>query len=216
MKLAFWTVKSAPSVLSICRSNDADMEALATDIPPTSARPTISAAAVAPVRRGLRSALRWLIRPTGPNRAGKAPPRTRITGRTRSGPAITVAMRVSTTPRPSREADVAVFDAVAQPVSAAAPATPTTEPTRARVRSGRPTPATSASERAAIGETPAARRAGRYAATKVTPTPTTYDVTGVGHPITISVDLRFIPNALMSRISPRARPIPAASPSVEP
>ena len=44
----------------------------------------------------------------------------------------------------------------------------------------------SASARAAIGETPAARRAGRYAATKVTPTPTTYADTGVAQPTTIS------------------------------
>ncbi len=133
MKLPFCITKSAPSVLSICWSKDLLMEALATDIPPTRARPTIRAAAVAPVRRGLRSALRWLIRPTGPNSAGKAPPRTRITGRTSSGPAITVAMSVRTTPSPSREAAEAVFDAAAQPASAAAPAAPTTPPTIARI-----------------------------------------------------------------------------------
>ncbi len=137
------------------------MEALATDIPPTSARPTISAAAVAPVRRGLRRALRWLIRPTDPNRAGKAPPRTRITGRTSRGPAITMAMSVRTMPRASREAAEPVWDAVTHPRSAAAPSAPTTPPTIARVLSGRPIPAISASASAAIGETPAARRAGR-------------------------------------------------------
>ncbi len=34
--------------------------------------------------------------------------------------------------------------------------------------------------------------------------------------MTISVAFRFIPNALISRISPNASPIPAARPSVEP
>ncbi|CAM5698954.1 hypothetical protein SGRIM128S_05480 [Streptomyces griseomycini] len=216
MKVALWTTKSAPSVLSICSSKERDIEALATDMPPTRASPTISAAAVAPVRRGLRRALRWLIRPTGPNSAGKAAPSTRITGRTSSGPAMTVAIRVRTTPSPSREAAADVSPEVTHPISAAAPSAPTTEPTTARTRSGRPTPATSASASAAIGDTPAARRAGRYAATKVTPTPTTYAVTGVAHPMTISVVFRFMPNTPMSRISPKASPMPAASPSVEP
>ncbi len=160
-KLVFWTMKSAPSVLSICRSNDADIEVLATDIPPTRASPTISAAAVAPVRRGLRRALRWLIRPTAPNRAGKAPPSTRITGRTSSGPATTVAISVSATPTPSSAAACPVLVAAAHPASPAAPTAPITPPTTARTFNGLPTPATSASVSAAIGETAAARRAGR-------------------------------------------------------
>lgn len=154
-------MKSAPRFLSICWSNDADIEALATDMPPTRASPTISAAAVAPVRRGLRRALRWLIRPTGPNSAGNAAPSTRITGRTSSGPATTVAISVRATPTPSSEAACAVFVAATQPASAAAPTAPTTAPTTARTLNGLPTPATSASASAAIGDTTAARRAGR-------------------------------------------------------
>jgi hypothetical protein len=50
----------------------------------------------------------------------------------------------------------------------------------------------------------------------VTPTPTTYAATGVSQPTTISVVFRFMPNALISLISPAASPIPAARPSVEP
>lgn len=161
MKFWFWMTKSAPRVLSISSSKDLVIEALATDMPATSAIPTISAEAVAPVRRGLRRALRWLIRPTEPNSAGKAPPRTRITGRTSSGPAMTVATSVRTTPRPSREAAEPVSDDTAHPASAAAPAAPTIPPATARILSGRPTPAISASDRAAIGDTAEARRAGR-------------------------------------------------------
>ncbi len=74
-----------------------------------------------------------------------------MTGRTSSGPAMTVATRVRTTPSPSREADVEVSSAVAQPMSAAAPRAPTIEPATARTRNGRPTPAISASERAGSG-----------------------------------------------------------------
>lgn len=50
----------------------------------------------------------------------------------------------------------------------------------------------------------------------MTPTPTTYAATGVPQPMTISVAFRFIPNAVISRISASASPIPAARPSVEP
>ncbi|CAM5309094.1 hypothetical protein SFUMM280S_07896 [Streptomyces fumanus] len=154
-KLVFWITKSAPSVLSICWSNEAVIDSLATDIPPTRARPTMRAAAVAPVRRGLRRALRWLIRPIDPNSAGKAAPSTRITGRTSSGPAIAPASdQGEHDTEPSMDAADDVCSDTAHPTSAAAPAAPTTAPATARTRSGRPTPATSASERAAIGETP--------------------------------------------------------------
>jgi hypothetical protein len=54
-----------------------------------------------------------------------------------------------------------VSDDIAHPRSAAAPAAPTTPPATARTFSGRPTPAISASDRAAIGDTAEARRAGR-------------------------------------------------------
>jgi hypothetical protein len=50
----------------------------------------------------------------------------------------------------------------------------------------------------------------------VTPSPTAYAAIGVPTPITISVDLRFIPKAPISSISPKASPMPAARPKVDP
>lgn len=67
-----------------------------------------------------------------------------------------------------------------------------------------------------MGETRAARRAGRYAATNVTPTPTAYAKTGVTQLTTISAASRFIPSRPIVSMSPAARPMPLSSPSVEP
>ncbi len=50
----------------------------------------------------------------------------------------------------------------------------------------------------------------------MTPTPTTYAATGVPQPITISLDLMFMPSVFMSAMSPAASPMPVARPSVEP
>ena len=95
-----WMMKSAPTDLSICWLAEATSEEPTTDSPDTSASPIISAAAVAPVRRGLRSALRCAIRPTGPNGRRATAPSTRITPAASSGPITTKPTRVRNTPRP--------------------------------------------------------------------------------------------------------------------
>ena len=58
--------KSAPNVEVTSRLTDAVSDAASTVLAATSATPIINAAAVAPVRRGLRMALRWLSVPTPP------------------------------------------------------------------------------------------------------------------------------------------------------
>ncbi len=213
---AFCTTKSAPSVRSICRATEAAADAPATDRPATSASPIIRAAAVAPVRRGLRSALRRLSRPTTPNAGSRPRPSRRITGRTSSGPAITPATSVSTTPSASSDPATAVRSLSTQPASAASPAAPTSDPAAARRRNGRPEPVSSRSARAAIGETRLARSAGSSAATKVTPTPTTYATTTVGQFSTRSAASSRSPNQPIATTSSTASPTPAASPAVAP
>ena len=53
---------------------------------PTSATPTMSAAAVADVRFGLRRAFSWARCPAAPDTARAGMPSTRSTGRARTGP----------------------------------------------------------------------------------------------------------------------------------
>ena len=69
---------------------------------------------------------------------------------------------------------------------------------------------------AAIGEVREARRDGRYADTRVTPTPTTYARTTV---VVVSVSALLLisrPNDEKSEASPRASPSPSRMPSVAP
>ena len=211
-----WTMKSAPTDLSSSSVAEATIDEPTTERQATSARPIIRAAPVAPVRRGLRSALRSAIRPTGPNIRSTTVLSTRTTKPASSGPITMKPIRVKTTPTPRKSDPSLALSACAAVYRAAPPAAVRTRPIRARTRPARPSAGVPASRRAAIGEIFPARRAGTYAATTVTMTPSASPSTGVVQAIVRSSVDRFMPMAVMSFIRPTATPIPAPTPRTEP
>ena len=138
-----------------------------------SARPIIRALAVAPVRRGLRSAFWLASRPTIPLVREKIAPKKRSTGWPRNALISETPMKTSSTPAPSP-----IRPQLPSPASPAtidpAPTTTSRVPPRTRRLSVVSGSATS-SRRAAIGGIRAARRAGRRAANAVTPMPIAKD-----------------------------------------
>ena len=158
--LADWTMKSAPTDLSSSSVAEATIEEPTTDRQATRARPIIRAAPVAPVRRGLRSALRSAIRPTGPNIRSTSALMTRTTTPASSGPMTTKPMRERTTPRPRNIEPSLALSACVATSRAAAPPPVRSSPIPARTQPALPSAGVPASRRAAIGEIFPARRAG--------------------------------------------------------
>ena len=137
------------------------------------------------------------------------------------------ATRVSSAPSPTREA---AWEPDAGPLASRAP-TPMTaigRPATSRIRSERLGTVTS-SRSAATGGTREARRAGRYAATTVTTSPSTMDTTtvrgfssspppGMSRPMTLNSarSPRASSTPSSSPVTPPRVPTTAASPSTEP
>lgn len=142
--------------MSTCPETDAFADELITLIALTSARPIISADAVAAVRRGLRRAFLVASRPGVRNSFGYGAPSTRTTGRLITGASMATPTNTSAAPAPS----TAMGALLSPSPDSTAPATVTIEPTISRIRSDRCGIATS-SRIAATGGTFAARRAGK-------------------------------------------------------
>nr|BFE71116.1 hypothetical protein GCM10020092_044170 [Actinoplanes digitatis] len=185
-------------------------ESITTVTPVTSAMPTISAAAVIAVRRGLRPELSQPSQPGSDHE--KIRPITETTGRLISG--VSSAMPMNDTSTPPR-----IVQRVASPASpnspmpsAVAPAAVTTPSAMLILVSGRSGVATSCI--AATGEIRDARSAGRTAATTVTSTPTTNElmIASSGTPSGASSSPPP-PTELNRYASPKPTPTPAARPS---
>ncbi len=124
------TIRSPAKSSSTVSSIDALIDAPNVVNRPTTAVPTISAEALAAVRRGLRMALRRARRPVTPRRAAGPAPITAAAGRATTGPSTTAPTSRPSDPSPARaRADSGVDVAVTR---AAAPAPATSTPTTAR------------------------------------------------------------------------------------
>ena len=184
----------------------------------TIAMPTMSAAAVDAVRRGLRAAFSWASRPDIPrNRAGNHP-RTRPTARPTSGLSIATPMKTSAAPTPTAAATPPGNQSTppkrpsttsTTPTTANAPPTPIAAPPGARRAARR-------SRSAAIGETRAARRAGATAETNVITVPTTSETTIVRGRDDRRARRQVEPDRAASAAwSPMATRIPRTSPRID-
>ena len=142
-----------------------------TDMSATSASPTMSALAVAAVRRGFRNEFCVARSPTVPNTRWNTRPRKRRTGRPRTVDARETPIRITSIPRPVRAKPCPATPV--RPTAISTTPAPTIE-APVHIRRRRDDSGTDASSRiASTGETDPARRAGRYAAATVTVTPTT-------------------------------------------
>ena len=81
--------------------NDALIDAPSVAMAATTARPTISADAVAAVRRGLRAAFSWPSRPVMPVRRGRGEPMARARPPATNGASVATPMNVSAEPAPT-------------------------------------------------------------------------------------------------------------------
>ena len=144
-----------------------DSEAPNTAMADTRASPTISAAAVCAVRRGLRMEFSRPSRPEVPSRRASGRPMTLAMGRATAGASIATPTKMSTAPRPTSW----MAGLVSPKASRATPITVMTPP-RVKRRRMRHLLSICCSETAATGAMRTARRAGLMAATTVTPTPT--------------------------------------------
>ena len=170
-KVGIWTRKSLLKASSTTLSLVALREEASTPTAETTARPIISAEAVAPVRRGLRSAFSPARRPAVPKTRPKTDRHATSTGLPSTGASTAVVITQMTAPAPIQIASVP--GAPVRPAAASAtPRTMAIEPSSRR----RPIPfscTTRSSRIAATGGTLAARRAGTKAATIVTRMPVT-------------------------------------------
>ena len=100
----FWITRSPWKFLSIAREIDPLIPEAKTVTKTTSARPTISAAAVTAVRAGLRSAFSRASRPVSPRRRSTGQPATEASGRTSRGLTSETPSSTATAPPPIRPA----------------------------------------------------------------------------------------------------------------
>ncbi len=183
-------------------------ESMITVTPVTRAMPTISAAAVIAVRRGLRPELSRPSRPGSDQE--KSRPSMLITGLLISGVSRATPMNAtSTPPRISHSVALPLSEANRPVPSIAAPADRTAPPNTLILVSGRSGMLTSCI--AATGAIREARSAGSTAATTVTTRPTTNALITAesGTPIEASVRSANEPNRA-------ARPAPAPTPAARP
>ncbi len=174
----------------------------------TRPRPTVRAAAVAAVRRGLRMAFWRPSLPDMPAMRGNGAPITRAMGPAANGLSRATPTNTSAAPRPTREMPLPN-----SPKSiAAAPRPRTTAPTSDR-RRNEPPCSTPVPRRAAIGAILDALRAGEMEDRTVTPTPTRSEAMMVRGATTAPEAGRSIPKALSRLWSPMATRMPRPSPT---
>jgi hypothetical protein len=189
---------------------DSDTDAPNTDIAATRARPTMSAAAVWAVRRGLRMEF---SRPSWPgSRSSRASgrPITLDSGRAIAGATIATPRKTATAPRPTS----AMAGSIRPMASSTAPTSATAIPPANRRRS-ETSPPGRRSPSAATGGIRTALRAGPIAATTVTPTPTASPTRAVRGSNTSGPAGSVIPNPRSSASSPSAASTPRPRPITE-
>src|SRR5215207_64587 len=186
-------------------------ELASTPTPVTSAMPTISAAAVTAVRRGLRAALR---RPSLPGvDQANTRPSSATAGRAIAGVSMATPTKVSSTPPSSAGRVPSPRSPNSATPTAATPSRAGTVPVTVRAVSGRS--GVAASRSAAIGGTREARSAGSSAATTVTSTPTRYDAaTAAAGRVSLASGNRSPLWASITACRPTATPRPATRPRV--
>jgi len=187
-----------------------DSDAPNTAIVETSARPTISAAAVCAVRRGLRIEFCRPSRPGTPRSRARGRPSTLAIGRAISGESMPTPMKINSAPMPTR----LICGAVKPMARAIPPRSAAPPPTMVR-RNELPSVPASMLCSAAIGAIRTARRAGLIAETTVTPTPTTSATMTVRGAKTSEPVGNETPNALRSASRPIAIATPATRPTTE-
>ncbi len=201
------TIRSALMALSTLLVAERDSDAPNTAMAETSASPTISAAAVWAVRRGLRMEFSRPSRPETPSRRASGRPMTLDMGRATAGDSMVTPTKSSTAPRPTS----AMAGLVSPKASASTPIRVMMPPRVNRRRSGISS-SVGWSETAATGAMRTARRAGLMAETSVTPTPTTRQTMTVRASNTIGPDGSETPKPLRSASSPRAASTPSPRP----
>ena len=201
------STKSAPTAPEMVAATLAFRDEPSTVTALIRASPIINAAAVAAVRRGLRTAF---SRPSRPgSRREKIRPTPAVIGRLTSGESIAMPMKASSVPRPSSWMPPSRSDLV----MAAAPSTSTMLPMivcRFSERSG-----VAASRSAASGDTRLALRAGMIAATTVTMVPTMNDAMTVRVATTVGASGSCAPKTPNNALRPSATPTPASRPISE-
>ena len=183
----------------------------------TSARPTISAAAVTAVRCGWRIAFSRASTPVRPWKRAIGAPSTRAKGRTSSGARNANANIISTAPRPISEAAALLessppnrpMNSTARPAAASRP-----EPT-IRIVPMCFRPGVTASRMAVTGSTRVARSAGTKPETIVATSPMARPMITVIGETTMPVVPRSIPAARIRAASAGATTSPASTPRIE-
>ena len=175
------------------------------------ATPTISADAVAAVRRGLRSALSRASRPPTPRSAAIGAPSTVAAGRTATGPRTMNPASVPTAPAIAAASPPPAAPAITAPAPPAISRKPDTE--RAwDIRAG----SAASSRRAASGGTREARSAGSTPASTVAATPTATASTELDARSTRPPAGSAKPKPSKTPLSSVAMPMPPAHPATEP
>jgi hypothetical protein len=196
-------------VSSACADRLDLADCITTVTPVTSAMPTISAAAVIAVRRGLRPELRRPRRPGSDQENNRPSPAT--TGRLTSGVSNATPTKVTSTPPRISSSVVLPASEYSPTPSVATPAAPTSAPDTLSLVSGRSGVATSCI--AATGAIRDARSAGSTAATTVTTTPTRNALMIAAGGTPIGAICRPSTKLLKRYASPAPAPTPAARPS---
>ena len=189
---------------------DRDTEAPNTDIAATRARPTMSAAAVCAVRRGLRMEFSRPSLPGSPSTRASGRPITLDSGRAIAGARVAAPRKMATAPTPT-----SAMAGLASPM--ASKITPTRAravPAMNRRRSEAAGPDRRSSS-AATGGMRTAPRAGPSAATTVTPTPTSSPTIAVRGSKTSDPGGSVIPNPRSSASRPSAASTPRPRPITE-
>ncbi len=158
------TMRSALMALSTLLVADFDSDAPKTAMAETRASPTISAADVCAVRRGLRMEFSRPSRPEVPSRRASGRPMALAMGRATAGASMATPTKISTAPRPTSP----MAGTVNPKASPRTPIRVMTPPRTKRRRSGI-SASVCCSETAATGAMRTARRAGLMAETSVTP-----------------------------------------------
>ena len=175
------------------------------------ATPTISADAVAAVRRGLCSALSRASRPPTPRSAAIGAPSTAAAGRTATGPRTTNPARIPTAPAMAGPWPPPAVAAITAPAPPATSRKPRAERTR-DIRAG----SAASSRRAASGGTREDRSAGSTPASTVAATPTATASTELEDRSTRPPAGSAKPKPLKTPLSSAAMPMPPAQPTAEP
>ena len=208
------TIRSLANVSSIASSIEPRSPAAKTATNETSASPIISAAAVAAVRPGLRTAFSRANRPGTPLSRSSGRPTSDASGATRRGLNRATPMNMPAAPTPIQASPGERTPNSPSSIAATPSATSTTAAALRRRRS-RGVATTAPSRRPVTGGTRVARSAGSMAATTVSTVPSTSPRITVRGVTTVPVAGRSISIASNSALITRAKPIPASTPTAD-